>query len=442
MFNSIALINFCLPAKNNSQLAIPQGLVSLATMVEKHNYSPQIYDFAKDIKYDSFSIENINNKLNQIEEDVIGVSLWDSILPKALICLSIYKEKYPNKILIIGGPSASSVGINIMEKFQFIDFCVKGEGEDALISILKFVNSSKNEIDLLAENVLYRDKKIIKCGKSKLINNTFPILQYNNYNISEYNRFEVSSSRGCQFNCSFCSVKNSVIKHIQFRNIEDIIAEIKILLEVSKCDRIHFIDDNFCINKKRFCKIIDSVNRLYPNLLWSCYLRIDDLTMENVDYLKEKNCYGVFIGLETKNPSNNISINKKLSSEVGFDRIQYASKKLKITLSFIWGFPNETVNDLIDTLNFITDLSELPNIFINIYQLTFLTGTLITKQNISLLRYNKNYISHFLYPPYLDQLSIEEEELIKNNPEIFSAFFSLNSEEFFLKSKLVNEYLN
>ena len=439
----IALVNICFP-KEIDILSPPQGLLSIATVLKENSIESRIYDSALDINYKDFTLQNITDYLIGIEENVIGISTWDSVFPKIILASQTLKEKFPHKIIILGGPTVSNLKDGILKQFPWIDYCISGEGENSFLKLVKFlINNQTPDFSKLPCNVSGNFDKKIYFGSSLTENGntlSIPILDYSTIEISKYNRLEISSSRGCPFNCEFCSVNSTLDKKLRFRPLEHIFKEIDTLfLEgISTC--INIVDDNFGLNKERlkeFCKLFKIK---YPNFNWTCYFRLDDLESNIVDMMVDSGCIGAFIGIETGNNEKLKSLGKYVAFDEVVSKLKYATSKMDITASFIWGFPDESENQLIDTFSLINNIAEFENIIIDLYQLSPLTGTNLQKRMLSHLTFDRNAISGFVYPRYLPSIDNIEENLIKEIPEFFSAFYHEDSSLFGNKYYMVKKF--
>lgn len=442
---SIALINCCLPLTNSKLLGAPQGVLSLATyLYRKLEIKADIYDTAKDLIPQDFNSLSLYEYFRPIKNDVIGISIWDSVLPVLLPALEKYKKSFPKKIIILGGPTASSVGELILESFPFIDFVVKGEGEKALEILLTFLINEESQKDLLPKSVYYNADGSVKNGKKELLQLNSGEIPELNYSLlsQKYDRYEVITSRGCPFSCEFCSVNNSWGRNLRFKDEQTVHNEISNLVRKG-AKTIHILDDHFASDQKRFVRFYTTFKKLYNKITWSCFIRaesLDDITVTN---LKEAGCEGVFVGIESGDEGTRIALGKTLNEEKLLKNIINASKKMGVTASFIWGFPNETIDQFEKTLKMIKYLlKESKDIYINFYQLSPLTGTKVAKKLLPNLIFDCEQISGLIYPDYLPAMNNDNIGLIKKHPEIFSAFYRENKPVMIIKKKAVKKFLN
>lgn len=379
-----------------------------------------------------------------IPERIIGISLWDSVSPKVILATEKLKADYPDKIIILGGPSASALGEYLVKYFPWIDYVVVGEGETVLQNLLMWIVSGDHNTHALSERVVGQAKGSIFYGESViplLEPERIPVPDYSFTNSNKYNRAEIVTSRGCPHKCSFCSVNNTLGGNIRYRKEEHFLAEIDCLLNDHGFDCVHILDDNFGTDKSRFKYFMSEFAVHHPHKEWSCYLRLSDLSESTVDLMAESGCCGVFVGIESGSTKRLRAINKNVSDGSIIERIKYTADRMNVTSSFIWGFPDETNDQFLQTLRLIDMLLDIDNVYVNLYQLTPLSGTKILNDMKDRLIFNEKNISGFIYPPYLAPLTNEEKEIIGKYPDIFSAFYHEQSPEFDKKLIALENFL-
>jgi len=443
MIDKIALVNMCYP-KDRALYAPPLGLFSIANFLSKFGIESRIYDISIDICYEEFTLEKTTEYFFSIEEYIIGISAWDSVLPK--IILSIQKLKQTkDKIIILGGPSASNLSTCLINEFPCVDYCVEGEGEKTMLDFLNWLDTENSDLNSLSSKIVGRKGKEIFRGvreNDAIEAKDIPILNYDIYDVERYNRFEMSSTRGCPFRCEFCSINSTLDNKIKIRPMEDVFKELNNLFQHTKCDTVNFVDDNFGLYSTRLEEFCQLFKERFPDKKWTCYFRLNDLTKENVNMMASSGCVGAFIGIETGNKNMLYKFSKGLDKKELLSRLEYATTKFYVTASFIWGFPNEGESELIDTFEVIRRIIEYNNIIVDLYQLSPLSGTPLTNNILNNLAFDEEAISGFIFPPYMPKISEEEKKLICGFPKIFSAFYHEDTELFWNKYYMVNKFFS
>jgi radical SAM superfamily enzyme YgiQ (UPF0313 family) len=164
------------------------------------------------------------------------------------------------------------------------------------------------------------------------------------------------TSRGCPFNCVFCSTRIHWQKFRAF-SAERVIEEIELLIGKYNAEIIHIFDDLFIADKKRLSKIHRFIveKGINKKVKFMCLVRsdiIDDVTM---NMLKEMNVVITGIGMESGSPDM-LKYLKRRTTTIEDNRraIELANRYNIPTMgSFMLGNPGETEADLLETLKFI-----------------------------------------------------------------------------------------
>lgn len=267
------------------------------------------------------------------------------------------KELKPDITVIWGGVHVTVAPDSVLGH-DFIDYIVYGEGEETLLELLK------NEAQSPIKGALHRDDSIDMLVPREfldmdMISLDWSLLDPQTYISIRDGRRYISfvTSRGCSFKCQYCY--NSVTKS-RWRSwsIEKVRQELEKVLEFD-VSYISFMDDNLAINIKwlsEICKILEE-----KNILWYGDLRATVVTHENMDRLK--NCTMVFIGAESGSQKVLDDIKKQIKVEDIFNAARVLHERgMRGTYSWIIGFPQETREDVMATINAVRKVSEImPN---------------------------------------------------------------------------------
>jgi magnesium-protoporphyrin IX monomethyl ester (oxidative) cyclase len=159
----------------------------------------------------------------------------------------------------------------------------------------------------------------------------------------------LTTSRGCPFDCEFCSIHPSAGYRYRFRSAAHVLEEIRLVSEKYKIRILDFEDDNFTLNRERAVAILEGIIRLNEKgagLGWSTPngVRIETLDAELIRLIKRSNCAELVVGLEHMDPEVLRSMNKQLDLEKAKKVIAELSRSgiSRITLFLIVGYPGET----------------------------------------------------------------------------------------------------
>ena len=175
------------------------------------------------------------------------------------------------------------------------------------------------------------------------------------------NSFAIQGSRGCPYNCAYCHKIWPKTHYI--RSAENIFEEVKYLYDAG-VRRFTIVDDIFNLdikNSSRFFKMIIE-NKMKVNFFYPNGVRGDILTEDYIDLMVEAGTKGLSLALETASPRIQKLIGKNLKIDKLKQNLDYISAKHpEVILDLFWmiGFPTETEEEAMSTLNFVKSIKWL-----------------------------------------------------------------------------------
>lgn len=304
--------------------------------------------------------KELNEVLDMIRPDVVGISSLTSQVPPARKVAEICKIHNPHVLTIIGGAHAYFCAGELLQD-ENIDYVFSGEAEDG---ILEFLNAVKDEV---GANAMKRIKGLsYKDGNSMFISKERPLINVGNYPMPSRELFVfperyqpenmamLLTGRGCPFHCNFCASPNMSGSKVRQRPTESVIDEIEHILTNYNIKRFMFWEDTFITSKGRLMQFCKALSRRKIEIVWRCHTRLDTLNEEIIDTLKENGCQQINVGIETGSEKILKYINKRISLKKITEKIDLLKKKEMIwSGNFMIGFPEETKEDIEETVDFI-----------------------------------------------------------------------------------------
>lgn len=335
----------------------PLGLGYIAGYLKQHNVSVDLVDCT------FLSEGEALEKIRRSDPDIIGVYSMFSMKNKALQMARLLRENC--EVLIAGGPLPS---LNPKDFLQDFDVIVIGEGEDTMLDL---VHSLKNDTDLSrVGGIAYREKgkgDIRFTSPRGFIQNLdsiplparelFDNQAYKDYYSKKfgYTITSMITSRGCPFNCDFCS---QPIFGNKFRtsSAANIVGEIETVLALGY-ERVWFADDCFTLNRKRLTDICNEIIRRRIEIDWECLSRVDTVDTELMAKMKKAGCVRVFFGIESGNNSVLALMKKQATTTQAKEAVRAAKLSgVQAGAFFILGYPGETNETILDTIKFASSL--------------------------------------------------------------------------------------
>jgi radical SAM superfamily enzyme YgiQ (UPF0313 family) len=415
----------------------PLGILSLAAILCDRGITPQIVNLNK-LFFDFLNshwgmrpsdlLTFVIRYLESLSFEVLGLSTICSSYPLTLRIAQEAKRLHPNIQIILGGPQASVVDVPTMKAFPFIDFVVRGEAEDTFPLLLEALSGTNRSMELekLPGITFRRSNKIIRNPNAPPILDLdrLPLPAYNlDPNIKEYNAIALEIGRGCPFNCTFCSTNDFFNRRFRLKSPKKIIEQMRFVKNTYKIDDINLEHDNFTTDRKKAVEFCETLLKYGENFSWGCSSRTDRIDDELIALMAKAGCKGIFFGIETGSARLQQLINKNLDLSEAVMRIQCADQHgIDIEASMITAFPDETRDDLRETVHFLVDLLRFNNVEPQLALLAPLAGTPIHAMYKDKLVLD-NIFSDMSYQGW--RQDPDDLEMIQANPDVFPNFYSI-----------------
>ncbi len=341
---------YCSKVSKSNYLFEPTDLFMLSGILSEH------FDvYLIDAIADKLGEEDCLNKIEAISPDAV-ISLIGAIsLEEDLNFLS--KIKRAGRLVAVSGDVTLENTKDWLAGQPFIDAVIM---DFTSFDIVYYLQRNYGSI----KNMTYRlEGQIRSIEGLRPVNEEFalPIPRHElftskNYNfpfVRSKNFATVLTEYGCPFKCSFCIM--STIGH-KFRNLENIIAELKYLSSMGKKE-IFFMDQSFGVNADRTLALCRRMRDEGLNFGWVCFSRVDIINENLVKSMKQAGCHTIIFGVESA--SEEILKNYKKGYDLGQIREAFElcrKNNIRTVATFILGLPEETEKTVNETIEFLKDL--------------------------------------------------------------------------------------
>lgn len=433
------------------------GVLTLAAILQTLGYSPHVVsiddlflEFQKDAK--SRSVDAVadpeqsrlagnggtdtsgyffpyaSEHLKSLSFDVFGFSTICSSYPLTLRLAAEVRRLNPNAVIILGGPQASVVDVPTMRAFSYVDFVVRGEADETFPALLDAISG-----DALGEGwynipgiTFRRGDEVIRNPNAPVVHDLdrlpLPALHLDR-DIRTRRGVHLEIGRGCPFACTFCSTNDFFRRHFRLKSPQTMIDQMKDVKLQYGLSYFSLIHDMYTIDRKKVAEFCEALLSCGDQFTWGCSARTDCISEDLIGLMAKAGCRGIFFGIETGSKHLQSVINKKLDLSEAWDHIKCADRHgIGTAVALISGFPEETRDDLRDTIHFFVDSLRFDHAEPQLSLLAPLAATPIYEQHKDQLVLDYIY-SDMSYQGWRQDPA--DVELIKRYPEIFPNFYAV-----------------
>jgi anaerobic magnesium-protoporphyrin IX monomethyl ester cyclase len=333
------------------------GLLYIASYIQSNGYEVHILDGENLVNRELY------NKVKSINPDLIGITSTTFSFFNASVLVEKLRLQFPDSLILLGGPHASALPEDSMMKISGLDGVVVGEGEETVLEIVQKVKTDRirgliwrdsSSTEVFANSVREPPTDLDKFELNWKLLDKFPQKYSPPYQSKKKNSTSLVVSRGCLYDCSFCSSINLWGKKIRFHSPEYVV---KMMIELEKeygINDFYFHDDYFPVYPtwiKQFCNLVLKQKKSFT---WSCASRVEVLSREILSVMRYAGCRQIGVGVESGSQKVLVNISKKVSIPVltdGLNRI--SSSGMDVKGYFMLDTPGESFTDLLKTIKFI-----------------------------------------------------------------------------------------
>jgi len=325
-------------------LSIPIGIGYLAGYLIAHNKKVKIID-EEIIRVSGEILDDYVRDLQQ--PYLFGISCLTAGIARGYELAGIIKERYPGSKVVLGNMHPTVLPEEALSNGP-VDVVVRGEGEEVLNLLYERIKNNQDYGDMRGISFCRKDGAIIHNEDADLPDlDSIPRFPYHLF--AQYlDRYElgfIASSRGCPYDCIFCSQRCISGRNYRFFSPDKVIQDIRDLVCKYNRSYITFVDDSFLINKERILKLCELIRQegFHRKVMFDCQARGDTVDEQILKNLRESGFRTIHFGIETASERLMKMIDKKETVQQVATGIKLAKKiGFQVSGTFILGLPTET----------------------------------------------------------------------------------------------------
>lgn len=335
----------------------PLSLLIVAALMEREGVEVDLID----MEAEGLSYSETLERIRVFAPDLLGFTVTTWSFHSVLSWINKFKSDTEIPVLV-GGEHLRLYPRETMSH-NAIDFCIVGEAELPLPEFIrafregsafegiKSLGFRKNGNIVVDRTIQYvEDLDSVPFPARHLIKNE----RYENVLSRKKNFTALISSRGCPFNCAFCTHNH---QKYRARTPENVVDEIEYNLKLYNIRDFDIYDSTFTADEQRVIRICEEIRRRRLEVGFTVRSRVDVVSKKMIDSLKSAGCHTILYGIESSNPDILKMMNKRISPELVMETVNYTKRQGIKTLGFfLFGFPGETRQTIEDTITFSLNL--------------------------------------------------------------------------------------
>lgn len=358
---------------------------------------------------------------------LFGFSSICNSYPVTLRIAAALKRCDPECTVLLGGPQASVTDLATLQAFPFVDFVLRGEADHSLLAFIEELTGARCFTEV--PGLTWRSPFGPQRNPDGPIIDDLDCLPLPAFHLSpdlrDANFTFLELGRGCPFSCTFCSTNDFFRRRFRVKSPERMIADMRHMNGIYGFRGFNLVHDMFTVDRRRVAQFCEAMLESGSGYQWSCSARTDCVDDELLNLMARAGCNGIFFGIETGSKRMQRIIDKDLDPAQNRAMVEL-SERLGIvtTVSVIIGFPEETEDDLQQSLDVYVHALRQPHAVPQAPILAPLSGTPIYSQ------YKDQLVLEDLGSPVAypgRSHSISDRDLIRNHPHVFPNFYLLPS---------------
>jgi len=306
----------------------------------------------------------VEKQIRSFSPDAVGISAMTFTFGEAQKIAARVKGIDKNINVFVGGPHASLFPAEVL-KCENVDAAVRGEGEFTAKEYLDCVKSGKplngvaglafrraGKVELNPPRPVLTDLDSLRMPARHLLK----IQEYPEYKMSVLLKPPLTTmctSRGCPYNCSYCSSPTIWGRSWRGSGGKRVVDEMQFLVEKYGVRSIKFHEDHFTLNRKRVLEICSEITSRGLDVTWQCEARVNNVDREILQAMKKAGCRIVWYGIES-GTQKILDFYRKGTTLEQIKNAVSLTKEAGVSPmgSFILGAPLESREEMEETIRF------------------------------------------------------------------------------------------
>jgi radical SAM superfamily enzyme YgiQ (UPF0313 family) len=346
------------------------GLQNLYSIIKNAGYRTDFIDLQKrfisgELTFNEAALGKIDRIIYPAEAKIYAFTVWNTSFPWVIHICRFIKKINPRAITLIGGPLSTLCSTQILNDYDCIDIACRFEGEliiEPLVAAL--LSSGLTRLETIKNMDCRTTEGAILSTEDAPLMENLDALPRVEMTPADFKSpvINIEAGRGCSFRCYYCSSCLIWKFKPRYKSGARLFSEIACLCSQyqnagMKPPVFHLEHDNFLMKPGILFELDEQAQKAGLSFKYGFAGRADLITAESLDLLKRTGCIYVYLGIETGSVRMQKITKKNLSFNTVFSAIRgLQNHGIRVHANIMYGFPEETQNDLHETLDLLNTL--------------------------------------------------------------------------------------
>ena len=330
----------------------------IASVLEQEGHDVKILDASLEKK----DTDEVLAEIETYRPDLVGATVFTALYAQAKEILKRAKREFPQIVTVAGGPHVTVLPEETLRDMG-PDYIVVGEGEITILELVATLESQGDAGDIAGVGSIKNGVVKVNSRRDFIADlDALPFPARHLMKIKEYDeahakvfpsKTAILATRGCPFDCGFCSNASLWKRKYRRRSSQSIVKEMIDIYNNFAIKYIQFTDDLFTANKAWVTELCREIVDADMGFTWNCAARVDTLDKETMELMRDSGCRTLFVGVESGSKVILDNMNKRIAIPQAIKVFQWA-KELHYHAAhafFIIGYIGETEDTVKQTID-------------------------------------------------------------------------------------------
>jgi radical SAM superfamily enzyme YgiQ (UPF0313 family) len=341
-------------------MTVPLCLCYLAAPLIEEGFTVKIIDMVAE----NMTEEDLIPVMRREAPSIVGITATTRSYFLTMKIADMLKKVNPATTVVLGGSHATARPVESLKETPAVDIVVFREGDHSFLEVARAVDRG-DPLEPI-NGIVYRRKESIRMTSPRpFINNldTLPLPATYLVPLNPYLYYPVSGGRGCPGRCIFCASGYLSGYTHRSRSVQNILGELTYAHEELGQTSFFFTDDTFTIKRERTLQLCEAIQRETLDIQWYCEARVDTITKDILENMKDAGCTKVLFGVE----SGSQKILNSIKKGITIQQVKKAVTTLvdvgipHLLCSFMIGHPEDTVETVRKSFDLARFIAALPD---------------------------------------------------------------------------------